>query len=134
MNFAYRIFPEKRCIVQCFWGDVSLRDVIECSKSMWADAAYDPAFDGISDLRGCTTRAVPSDVPALIAFLRNPQASSGRWATIFTDPRGTALTMLFKNAIFPKLWIEIYSSWEGACKALNLNLPDALNDPKLDEE
>lgn len=123
MTFEYQIFPEKRCIVQCFTGEVSLEDVMRCCQEMWADARYDRSYDGISDLRQCTTKAVPADVAALVGFLRNPQTSVGRWATIFSDPKSTALTMLVRRAIRPWMWIEVFSSWEGACRGLGVDVP-----------
>lgn len=119
MTFEYQIFPDKRCIVQCFSGEMSLQDVVRCSELMWKDARYDRSFDGISDLRGCTTKAALPDVKALVTHLRNPQASVGRWATIIYDPRATALTMLVRQAM-PWFAIDIFSSWKGACAALDL--------------
>ena len=122
MTFEYQIFPEKRCIVQSFTGEVSLQDVVRCSELMRRDERYDRSFDGISDLRRCTPKAGLTDVGELVAFFKNPQTSAGRWAAILSDPRGTALTMLMGRAVRPWMWIEVFSSWDGACKALGVEL------------
>lgn len=105
-----------------FSGEVSIDEVVAGIERLWADPEYDPHFCGIVDLQRISLRAQVGDVAALLQFLRRPETSIGSWAAIFSDPVGTALGMLFlrTNRILPRF--DVFSSWEGACAFLGLEL------------
>jgi len=123
MKFTYEILPERRLNVLRFSGSVSLKDVLAGTRKLWADERYDPHFNGIVDLQGVTTQATMDDVRALVSFLQEDGTSRGRWAAIFTEPKPTALAMLFKVACPAFLTMEVVSTWEAACHYLRVELP-----------
>jgi hypothetical protein len=128
MTFEYTILPEKRCIAMRYTGTITLADVIASTRKLWADPLYDRAYNGISDI----SRALPGghvdEVHALLDFFKRPETSAGRWAVITTDPKFTALALLFKSSSYSKPWIEMFTSWESACAFLNTEIPISIFD------
>lgn len=126
MGFQYVILPERRCIVVRYEGEVSIGTVLRQIEMLWADPQYDRHYCGIVDLQQATPRAAIEDVRELHEFLRHPKTSVGEWAAIFSDPIGTALGFLFRsvNVILPRF--DVFSSWEGACGFLDLDLSPAI--------
>jgi hypothetical protein len=122
-KFTYLLMPAERVCLLRFNGSISLGDVTRGIERLWADPGYDPLFNGIVNLEGVTTRAGLDDLQALISFLHKRSSSSGRWVAVFSEPKPTALAMMFKAAWKGAFNIEIVSTWEAACRHLRVNLP-----------
>lgn len=120
---SHVILPDLHLTVMRFTGSVSLGDVTRGIERLQADPAYDPRYNGIVNLEGVTTRASINDVRALLTFLTRPRTSSGHWAVIFTEPKATALALVFKAASPGPFRLEIVSTWEAACRYLGVDLP-----------
>jgi hypothetical protein len=124
MKFSYRILPEQRLNILRFSGSVSVADVTRHIQQFWADSEYNPEYNGIVDLEGVTTRAKVEDLKALLDFLENQKTGTGWWAAIFTEPKPTALALIFKATFAGTFKLEIVSSWQAACKFLQIDLPE----------
>ena len=123
MKFSYRILPEQKLNIVRFSGSVSIADVTHNVQQLWADARYNPHYNGIVDLEGVTTRAKVEDLKVLLDFLENRKDSFGWWAAILTEPKPTALALIFKATFVGTFKLEIVSSWDAACKFLQIELP-----------
>jgi hypothetical protein len=128
MTFEYVILPEKRCIAIRYSGVISLADVISSNQELWADPLYDKTYNGISDLSRASTGGTVDDVGPLLDFFKHPDTSTGRWAVIVTEPKFTAMTLLFKSSAYTKPWIEMFTSWESGCAFLNVEIPASIFD------
>lgn len=123
MKFTYRILPEQRLNILRFSGSVSVADVTRHIQQFWADSEYDPTYNGIVDLEGVTTRAKVEDIKTLLDFLENQKTGTGWWAAILTEPKPTALALIFKAVFKGPIKLEVVSSWQAACKFLQIDLP-----------
>lgn len=120
MKFSYRILPERRLNLVRFSGSVSVTDVTQSLQQLWADHRYNPEYNGIVDLKGVTTRAKVEDLRGLLQFMENTKTSSGWWAAILTEPKPTALALIFKATFVGTFKLEIVSTLEAACKFLQI--------------
>jgi hypothetical protein len=122
-KFSYSILPEQKLCLLRFAGHVSLGHVTRGVQQLWADPAYDPFFNGIVNLEGVTTRAGLDELQSLITFFQQRRSSAGQWVVVFTEPKPTALGMMFKAAWKGSFNIEVVSTWEAACRFLRVDLP-----------
>jgi hypothetical protein len=122
-KFSYNFAPAHRLCLVRFSGSVSLSDITAGLEKLWGDPDYDPGFNGIVTLDGVTTRAGLDELQALITFLHGRRSSDGRWVAVFSEPKPTALGMMFKAAWRGSFNIEIVSTWEAACRLLQVNIP-----------
>ncbi len=131
MKFSYHIMPEKRLAIVRFSGSVSIADVTRNIELFWADSHYNAEYNGIVDLQGVTTRAKVEDLKVLLDFLERRRSSVGWWVAILTEPKPTALALIFKAAFAGSFKLEIVSSWSAACKFLQIDVPQdtGLNQP-----
>lgn len=123
MKFSYTILPDQRLSILRFRGSVSVKDIAEATHAFWSDQRYHPAYNGIACLEGVTTRARVADLRELLRLLEARNTSIGTWAAICTEPRPTTLAMMFKAAFTGTIRLEIVSSWEAACRFLQVELP-----------
>ncbi len=123
MKFSYTILPERRLNILRFKGSVSVQDVTTVLQQFWADARYNPEYNGIVSLEGVTTRAKMEDLKVLLDFLENRRQSVGWWAAILTEPKATALALIFKAAFHGSFNLEIVADWEAACRFLQVDMP-----------
>lgn len=123
MKFSYTILPERRLSILRFKGSVSVQDVMTVIQQFWADERYNPEYNGIVSLEGVTTRAKIEDLKALLDFLEGHRKSVGWWAAILTEPKATALALIFKAAFHGSFNLEIVADWEAACRFLQVDLP-----------
>lgn len=124
MKFSYTILPERRLNLLRFKGSVSVQDVISSIELFRADERHNPEYHGIVCLEGVTTRAKIEDLKVLLNFLESSHKSVGWWAAIMTEPKATALALIFKAAFQGSVNLEIVSDWEAACRFLQVDLPD----------
>jgi hypothetical protein len=122
MKFSYNIYPDRRLIVQAYEGSFTLEQLIACTRYLWADPQYSPAFNGITELSAMSPSAGLANLPLLMEFLKNePQLSSGRWAAIVSTPIVTAGTLIYKKSMAPQHMFEVFSTWEAACTFLQID-------------
>jgi len=126
MKFSYTILPERRLSILRFKGSVSVQDITTVVQQFWADTRYHPEYNGIVCLEGETTRAKVEDLKVLLDFLEGQRRSVGWWAAIMTEPKATALALIFKAAFHGSFNLEIVSDWEAACRFLQLEIPEAV--------
>ena len=126
MKFSYTILPERRLSILRFKGSVSVQDVTTVVQQFWADTRYHPEYNGIVCLEGVTTRAKVEDLKVLLDFLEGQRRSVGWWAAIMTEPKATALALIFKAAFHGSFNLEIVSDWEAACRFLQVEIPEAV--------
>lgn len=129
MIFHYVILPELRCIALRCKGTLSLSNLMDCSEKLWGDPLYDKSYTGIADFSHATIDVQASDIPLLVDFYKRPQTSTGRWAVVVSDPKSTALILIFKASASTQPWFEIFTSWESSCTFLRVNIsPSILNE------
>lgn len=122
-KWTHTILPARRLCLMRFYGNVTLADITRGVERLWSDPAYDPFFNGIVSLEGVTTRAGLDELQALIVFLQKRGSSAGQWVVVFTEPKPTALGIMFKAAWKGPFNIEVVSTWEAACRFLRVDLP-----------
>jgi|SRR6478609_7402909 len=123
MKFSYTILPERRLNILRFKGSVSVQDVTTVIQQFWADTRYNAEYNGIVSMEGVTTRAKMEDLKVLLDFLEGSRKSVGWWAAILTEPKATALALIFKAAFHGSFNLEIVSDWEAACRFLQVDMP-----------
>jgi hypothetical protein len=119
----HTILPDRHLILVNFTGPLSLADITRGIERLWDDPLYDAGYNGIVNLERATIRAGIEDVRALIRFLQHRKTSFSHWAVVFTEPKATALAMVFKAAWRGSFKLEIVSTWEAACRFLSVDLP-----------
>src|SRR5689334_12863500 len=108
MKFSYDILPERHLAILRLKGSITLKDVLRGIRQLSADPRYKPAYDRIVDLEGVTTQPPIGDITPLIVFLQQEKSTSqGRWAAIFTEPKPTALALIFKVACHAAFTLEV---------------------------
>lgn len=123
MKFRYIIDPQRQVICQAFEGDFTAQQLIACIERLWADPDYHRSFGGIVDLTAMDAGAIILELPALMKFLKgNPRLSQGRWAAIATTPMATAASLLYRHDIAPEQTFGVFSTWEGACDFLQVDI------------
>jgi len=124
MKFSYEILPEKRLIHLRFEGVFTLQELLTGVELMWSDERYRPDYEGIVDLTDTSVGVDLTDFRALIEFLRNEQRTSkSRWAAVVTTPLAAACALLYKQACAAPHTLEVFSTWEAACRFLKIDLP-----------
>jgi len=121
VQFRYHIHSSRRLIVVRFRGRVGLSEVVSGVRQLWADPHYRTDFDGVVDLESVTTRAGLPDLRELVDFLRANNGSRGRWVAVFSEPKPTALGLLFKASNTLPTSFEVVSTWEAACQHLHID-------------
>lgn len=125
-DFSYKIFSEQRFILVRYFGTVSYDDVIQATEALWEDPMYSPEFNGIIDLSSIRVAASVKDLGKLVKFVRDPRCSTGSWAAVFTEPKATALGMLYKATRGLRHSLHLFSSWEAACDYHGVDYPETL--------
>lgn len=120
MSYHYEILPDERCILQRFTGEVSLGDVLDALKSLFADRLFDRSYCGITDLRGIDLHVQPHEVDTLIDFVAESGVGTARWALVVDDPKSTALGFLYKRKRGHA--IHICGDWRSACSYIGVAL------------
>jgi hypothetical protein len=129
MKFSYSIHPDRKLNVLRFSGAITIADITRSTEQLWADPLYDRTYNGIVNLQGVTTpRAGLEDIKALLAFYRHDKTSVGWWTAIFSEPKPTALALIFKAALTGPFRLEIVSTWEAACRFLEMDVPASFAD------
>lgn len=126
MRFSYSLHPDRKLALLNFSGSLSIADISRAAHQFWSDPAYNREYDGIADLQNVTTRLKIKDIKSLIDFLQKPQVGTGRWVAIVNSPKATALTLIFKVALTGPFQFEVVSTWEAACRFLDIPDPDRI--------
>lgn len=124
MHYGYTIDTAVPFIFQEFKGRFTVSEIIGCIQRLWADPVYSKSHNGIVDISQMIPGAGLEDLTPLVAFLKNsPETSDSRWAVITASPLATAGAMLYKRAMSGQHAFEVFSTWESACRYLQINLP-----------
>lgn len=123
MNFRYDIFPEQRIVVMRYVGNFNLRELTTAAELLWSDPRYSRSYDGLADISHASVNVAMTDFRPLVDFVRqHAQTSAGRWAAVATTPLATACGFIYQRAAASRHTFEIFSTWEGACSFLKLDL------------
>lgn len=128
MRFWYQIFPEQHFIVAGYVGRTTVADIKALAGHIWADPEYNQNFNGILDYTEATLDASPKAIDELCQyFLYSSEASLGRAALLVTRPLETALNSLFVRRMQQRNALQMFCTWEAACRfhAIELDRPDA---------
>jgi len=126
MRFSYNILPERRLNLLRFSGSISLADIKRATEQFWADARFHPEYTGVADMSDIVPRVKIEDLKALLEYLETNHRSVGRWVVILTEPKPTALALIFKAAFRGRFQLEVVSSWSAAAHFLQMELPEPL--------
>ena len=124
MNCRYDILPQEQLILLRCSGKFSVFEAHELLERIWSDPRYSPACGAIADLAGLSFPAVAvSEVKALAKFLReNPKSTSGRVALVFGGALATAMALIMEGIVSPRIPLKAFSTWEGACGYLGVQV------------
>lgn len=119
MKFAssYKIFQEKRFIIEYHEGMGNLEDVKAFKLNESSDADYSPNYDLLVDIRKTTINAVRNDVKAYIEFANSHKGISGerKLAVVTSKPRHVVFfTFLNMFKIRLAQTMKIFSSVDAA--------------------
>ena len=114
MPIEYRIFPEQGLVVERFLGRITVEELEQVTKQIWADDAYENTFNGLFDLTNAELDMSRNEVLAFCQMIFSaPSATSGRVAIIVNKPVETALSFLFQSDLAVKNEVAVFSTWDS---------------------
>jgi len=116
-TFRYAIDPGRRLVADEFVGEVDYRFILEKTRILWSDPAWNEQYSGLADLSRCSMRMTPDEIRMLFHdVVSDGRNAKGKVALIVNDPLNTALSMLFKNLSTPRYDLSLFHEWESACR------------------
>lgn len=94
----YKIFPEKRLIIEYYGGHIVLEEIIVLKDREVVDPHYDSSFDIIDDFRDATFNIDPADVKEYVNYVVKGKNYGKRNTVFLTDnPEQVVISTLFDN-------------------------------------
>ena len=121
---SYKIFPDKKLVVECLRGIVYVEDYIELKKREIADKDYCPTYNILLDLLGSDFKIYDLELHKLVDFLKNNPVFSGKKkVAILTDSPNQVVTaelfrLYYKNN---NVSIRIASTLGTVTQSVGLN-------------
>ena len=117
MVYTFKIFPEKRLIIESFAGDLEPESLLECFHTVWEHPDYRTDFCGLSDMRDAQFAMSLSEFRTLEERMyQHPKKCRGRWAWIADRPSPTAFGILHQqksSETSPFSVFSVFSEWKN---------------------
>jgi len=129
---AYKILPKLRCVVEYYWGELSLRDLLAYQKKVAEDTDYNPSFNIISDFRESTIKGREQDVVKFIDYITTHRPLAKRQSAVLTHtPNQFVIGQLYTMHLGDlPMNVTVISTVEAALTWVGLSM----SDKKLIEE
>lgn len=108
-NLNYQIFPDKKLIVEYYYGSVRLNDLILYQNNVSFDKYYNPNYNVINDYRDAKLILNEKDIVKYINFIKTSPKLYGsrRIAQITNSPDQVVITTLF-NLLKSDLPVKVH--------------------------
>lgn len=125
MNYTYRILPEHKLIVEQVGGEITITEIAQKAKKLFADPLYKNDYCGIADYRGAVSGMSKVELYAFADLVNQTNKfGQGKWAILADDPIVVALSQLFKQRVENADNIEVFATARAAVQYLGI--PEAL--------
>lgn len=132
MSFGYEIYPEKRAVVATFRGHFSRQALEAAIGRLWSDPRYRTDYVGIVDISHGSVGIAIEDFRAVVGWVRSHErTSAARWAALASSPYATACALLYRRAISDRQDFQVFSTWEAACRFIEVDLPPPVLQPAV---
>lgn len=124
MSFGYEIHPGKRAVVATFRGHFSRLALERAVQTLWGDARYRTDYVGIVDISHASVSIAIEDFRAIVEWVRRHERTSvARWAAVASTPYATACALLYQRALAGRQELQVFSTWDAACRFIEVDLP-----------
>jgi len=109
MNARYRILADQGYVVVTLEGSVTLPELGAHIQTVWADPAWNPAFNGIVDCAAATVDISEQDLQDLTkAMAKDPRCSLSKWAFVVSTAAAFAKFRKVDQVADPRSTIHIF--------------------------
>lgn len=114
MRFAFKIYPEKKLIIESFSGRLSHDFMFECFTKVWNHPDYKKTYRGMSDMQDAELRMSLAEFRTLEARMyEHPLKCQNRWTWIADRPLPTAYGILHEQNAKAEFPFAVYSNWKN---------------------
>lgn len=116
------ILNEQRLIIERFTKHVNFSAIEAASYAIWSHPDYNPKYNGLVDLRGCTVAFDIKELGRVASFFFKSAATSKGFIVILADNnQAIARSYILNNRVSRFMKIHISSDFESAMKNLKIN-------------
>ncbi len=123
LSVKYKIVPQYNLIIEFFYGEVTLSDILDAKRNKNTRSDFDPSFNHLIDLRQAKINIALSEIEEIAKFQEeNKQFIQKRKSAFLTEsPEHTSLAILFMLSMqnLP-ISFEIFSTTKAALNWLDL--------------
>jgi hypothetical protein len=124
-NFYYKIFKDKKLIIEKYSGDIDFEFFKECMLKDFNDPEYQNMKLGICDLRKARFKLTNVEIKEAFEFaLKHDKNLTIRWATLTKGPNETAMAMIYELEAEKHYGYKIFSTLEGASNYLGIRITE----------
>ncbi len=126
-NLNYQIYPDKKLIVEYYYGSVRLNDLILYQNNVSFDKNYNPSFNVINDYRDAKLVLNESDIVNYINFIKtSPKLNGSRRVAQITNSPDQVVTATLFNLLKKDLPVNVHvvSTLEAAINWVGLDYMD----------
>jgi hypothetical protein len=127
MSHAFSFHPDQHLIVGRYIGRTTIQDMRDLAAEIWSHPNYNPTHCGIIDYRDAEMDISPAGIREICEFFaESSQASRGRFSILVNRPLETGLNTLFMLRMETRNTMQMFSTWDAACRFLGVSLPDPI--------
>jgi hypothetical protein len=124
-TYKYKIFEERKLIIESFVGDISFDFLKNCMLKGINDPNYKNLKYGVCDLRQANFILSDEEIKSLFEYtLKHDENLSIKWATLTDGPYETAMSMIFELQASKYYGYKIFSTVDAAEKYLKIKLSE----------
>jgi hypothetical protein len=124
-SFNYKIYKDKKLIIESFTGDIDFDFFKESMLKDFKDPEYVNMKFGVCDLRKANLTLTNSQIKESFDFaLQHDKNKAIRWATITKGPNETAMAMIYELQAEKHYGYKIFSTLEGASNYLGIRITE----------
>jgi hypothetical protein len=120
--FEYEIDTRRELALLKYTGDVDDEELMRSFNCLIEAEGFQLSFDVVTDCRASHDFLTVNVTRSLATLLREREGVDGKWASITSSTRGTALAMLFSQQVQGVIEHRVFSSIEGASGWLHKDL------------
>ena len=114
MPWSLKYSPERRLIIQRFWGDLELRELDQMRAERRDRGIPYPVESCIADMRGASFLFELAELKEHEAEIRAADLSARRMAYIATEAMPTAMGMIWARMVDQEVEVQVFSTEEAA--------------------
>ncbi|MCE1198561.1 MAG: hypothetical protein LWW85_06295 [Marinilabiliales bacterium] len=127
MEFSakYLILSDLRLVLESYQGDVTLNALVSHKQMMMSDPSFDPNFNILIDVRGCSFNMDKLDLQRFLEYGRSEAKMrfQRRTALLAETPEQTAATSLLVNRAHDMpILMEVFSTETAAMRWVGLQM------------